>query len=713
MDALVRYSDPGRRSSETSLIQDETSSLSRSAPSASPSLDLTRFNRCGLGPSLVAIQAASSHFATARARQSVEDEPIGASTIEKHTISRIRTLDSTRILQFQEVNITKQKEYANVESERLVTWVSPQSLIPLYSLLVKRTLFVPALKQRNKLPVFGGEMSQPQTTTFASYAYTTTIPNNNPHGDYNFQASTSNVGGSITFDEPIFNTFSSFSNSSQHLNLPQRYNTMHKQPVAYNLYAQEALARDYPPDLKRPLVGPMKSSHAITEEYAKADAVYVAKIARLPQIYSHYRRVLGDGNCGWRAIGYSYFETLQKLGSKDQLEKEIARMVSLSNFIETWCGYQGWPFEDMREEVLNLLRDLAATVHLRPPSDEDSIILQRFNDEEVSNAIIYFFRLLASAWLKANSIAYKDFIPDGLGVDNYSKSLIEPAKTEIEHLGMALLIDVLMKPVGIAIETVYLDRSEGTDVIKHIIRAEDESGIPIYAGVPLIHLLYRPGHYDILYKEWPHALFLRQQQIINGASSLANIQVSCAGVLNCVQDPSPITNFDSSDLSVIAGIPGLSMAPLGNHGFPSTCTPLGDCKPVLSPSYSFDTLVSSPTIPSVSPISTVSAQSSRTPILPLHSGPSKTQLARAVPLTTAEAPARNLSSQFRHSKYEYESDWSDPSPQQSSFQTNTFKNSHYNTAHYNNPNFQPEEWCLDDEERPHAPRRGSARHKSA
>lgn len=98
-------------------------------------------------------------------------------------------------------------------------------------------------------------MFQPQATPSTSYAYTTTIPNNNPHGDYNFQASTSNVesnsGGSITFDEPIFNTFSSFGNLNQHLNLPQRYNnTIHTQPVADNLDAQEALARDYPPDLK-------------------------------------------------------------------------------------------------------------------------------------------------------------------------------------------------------------------------------------------------------------------------------------------------------------------------------------------------------------------------------------------------------------------------------------------------------------------------------
>ncbi|KFY26163.1 hypothetical protein V491_01431 [Pseudogymnoascus sp. VKM F-3775] len=300
---------------------------------------------------------------------------------------------------------------------------------------------------------------------------------------------------------------------------------MHTPPaVADDLDAQEALARDYQPHLKGPLVGPKKSSHAITEEYAKDDSVYVAKTAKLPQTYSHYRPVLGDGNCGWRAICYSYFETLQKLRSKDQLEEEIARMISLTSFIETWCGYQRWLFEDMREEVLNLLRDLAATVHLRPPSDADSIILQRFNDEEVSNAIIYYFRLLASAWLKANSVTYRDFIPDGLGVENYSKNLIEPAKTEIGHLGMTLLIDVLMKPVGIVIEIVYLDRREGAEVNSHIIQPENESGTPIHAGAPIVHLLYRhllyrPGHYNILYKERPNALSLRQQEIIDGTSS--------------------------------------------------------------------------------------------------------------------------------------------------------------------------------------------------
>jgi ubiquitin thioesterase protein OTUB1 len=72
-----------------------------------------------------------------------------------------------------------------------------------------------------------------------------------------------------------------------------------------------------------PLVGEKRSSLEITEEYAKADPIYVAKTMvrcasehmsydqltccqTLPRIYSHYRPVKGDGNCGWRGLSHLY-----------------------------------------------------------------------------------------------------------------------------------------------------------------------------------------------------------------------------------------------------------------------------------------------------------------------------------------------------------------------------------------------------------------------
>jgi len=110
-----------------------------------------------------------------------------------------------------------------------------------------------------------------------------------------------------------------------------------------DLAAQEAAARDYEPHLEvrflppapAPLppdpeltafrghqgepVGEKLPSHVITDEYVKADPTYVAKTMvgpepcppgdrrptltvhqALPQKYSHYRPIQGDGNCGWR-----------------------------------------------------------------------------------------------------------------------------------------------------------------------------------------------------------------------------------------------------------------------------------------------------------------------------------------------------------------------------------------------------------------------------
>lgn len=76
-----------------------------------------------------------------------------------------------------------------------------------------------------------------------------------------------------------------------------------------------------------PRVGDKTPIAAITEEYAKGDPIYVAKtlvsfsshlpfallplgnpidesvlmvVQALPETYSHYRPVKGDGNCGWR-----------------------------------------------------------------------------------------------------------------------------------------------------------------------------------------------------------------------------------------------------------------------------------------------------------------------------------------------------------------------------------------------------------------------------
>jgi hypothetical protein len=139
-------------------------------------------------------------------------------------------------------------------------------------------------------------MFQPQPTPYAAFSSYGPANDQEPdHNAYNFQSAGLGLrsGGPIVFDTPIFNPVSDFRPPS--LSVGQnRYGTMNT-PPSDDMAAQEALARGYQPDLKvrglkwemlamakltcgqGPLVGEKKSSMAITEEYAKADPIFVAK----------------------------------------------------------------------------------------------------------------------------------------------------------------------------------------------------------------------------------------------------------------------------------------------------------------------------------------------------------------------------------------------------------------------------------------------------
>ncbi|KAF9875203.1 hypothetical protein CkaCkLH20_07469 [Colletotrichum karsti] len=464
--------------------------------------------------------------------------------------------------------------------------------------------------------------------------------------------------------------------------------------------AQEAAARDYQPQLEGPLVGDKTTSDAITDEYAKADDVYVAKTIALPQTYSHYRPIQGDGNCGWRAIGFSYFEHLANNGDHDQILGEVARITSLNQYLLNVGGYDRMLFEDMVDETIALLRDLADNISNRQLVQQ--IVMQRFNDQDVSNAIIYHLRLLASSWLKGNSEDYAPFIPGDLGVFGYCAELERP-NVEIEHLGLQLLVQVLLKPVNMVLEIAYLDRSAGSQVNSYRIPNEAMSQDPANLG-PIIYLLYRPDHYDILYKSppnpAPHALNLQ----VNRATSFSHRQE----IMSVTPSLQTYTNMDYSPLAMLPGFggppsglsSGLSSA-LSSLGSPASASPMPDAydappqSPWMPAPYS-DHLQQQPPPQQQQPVPTPRPQPQSTP---------QPQSQQSTP--TSGKPSQPVDYQLRFSHQCWHlsnSGSSQPSmlPSQSSFPepsftTAMFKNSHFNKAHYQNPQFHPEEWTPDDE----------------
>ncbi|KAI9791331.1 MAG: hypothetical protein M1833_001556 [Piccolia ochrophora] len=418
---------------------------------------------------------------------------------------------------------------------------------------------------------------------------------------------------------------------------------MASQPSEEEYANLQKLSTEYEPEVEGPLVGTRQSSDAISTEYANADPIFVRKTAALPQKYSHYRTVKGDGNCGWRALAFGYFETLQRTGDKNRILEEEARLKSLNNLLNN-VGFHEHVYEDFVDETVKLLRTIACSTQ---PNVVDSELLERFNDSEVSNAIITHFRLLTSAWMKTHVEDYQPFILDGT-VDQYCATQIEPYLVEIEHIGMNALIDALVKPAGLAVEILYLDRSAGDEVNSHRFEALASDGAAVYSDAPTMRLLYRPGHYDILYKIED----LPQTQVAFAPSFSAYNSVQGLAL------PSPTT-----DMNLLSAIPGMSYV-----GIPSTgMVPLGLSTNTVSTSgYA------------TSPVS---------PVSPSFPSPSQ-------PLSPA---AETGAGSFRPSKYEYEAEFYPSSTPSMPFQTATFRNSHFNPAHFRNSDFQPELWSPDSD----------------
>ncbi|KAH6868938.1 peptidase C65 Otubain-domain-containing protein [Thelonectria olida] len=401
--------------------------------------------------------------------------------------------------------------------------------------------------------------------------------------------------------------------------------------------AQQAAAKDYQPVLEGLLVGNRTSSDAITHEYAKADPVYVDKTIALPQTYSHYRLIRGDGNCGWRAIGFSYFEKLIESGDQAKVEGEVVRLFGMNQMLSTVGGYMY--FEDWADEMIGLLREVAQ--NMNDPPLAHMVVQERWNDHGVTGGIIYYLRLLAATYLKGNAAAYEPFLTDVGGIQGYCSQSIELVDREIEYLGIVVLVNVLLKPVNFVLEIAYLDRSPGSQVNQY--RFPEEANGQDLANIgPIIYLLYHPGHYDILYRAPPASP-------VPVLAAPVSVQVNrVSGFSHNAEVHRTRTNlgqFSTVDFAALATIPGFNASPA--HTPPT-------------------------------PMSASSAV-----------GPNTTTVA-----TSGLGPQTSLIAL----QLEYEESKNSLPEPTSQVTTTTFKNSVWNRAHYGNPDFHPDEWSPNDEQ---------------
>ncbi|CAG7971395.1 unnamed protein product [Penicillium nalgiovense] len=412
----------------------------------------------------------------------------------------------------------------------------------------------------------------------------------------------------------------------------------------------QKLSNSYQPDVQGPLVSTKQSSHSIALDYSNADPTLATKTNALAITHPECRIMKGDGNCGWRAVAFGYFETLFALRDTLRIETEIRRMKSLTTLLER-VGLSDSIYEifvDATEEVLN--RTHAA---IQNGAQDESFLVDAFNEGYCSDAIITHFRILTSAWMKLNPNRYQAFLP--MPLNQYCSSRIDPVKTEIDEVGLQALIDGVIEGSGFGVEILYLDRSEGDVVTPHQLSSNNPSGATI-------RLLYRPGHYDILYPVEP----LNMAPIVNLQYGMTSdyspwdqaalgfdVNSSLMAIPNLMQDTSfgmgapmsPMPSVSPTPASPFRMSPQQDMyqSPMPTHA-PIPPIPVSPPPQIAPPS-------SAPP-----PMTSLPSRSSDGPQIRLNPLVMKPNLSRSLPVTTP------------------------------------FKNSPYNQAHFQNSDFEPIHW---------------------
>ncbi|XP_064624011.1 ubiquitin thioesterase OTUB1-like [Lineus longissimus] len=214
---------------------------------------------------------------------------------------------------------------------------------------------------------------------------------------------------------------------------------------------------------------------SVLEEQYSSDEAYLLKVRELRTKYTDFRKTRGDGNCFFRAFGFRYLEQLLEDSAECKKFKQRATQCKDDLISLGYSQFTVGDFHDYFMEVLEKVENHCTVEEL----------LEIFRDQANSDYLVVYLRLFVSAYLQKEHEFFSCFMEDGKMVSDFCSQEVEPMNRESDHIHIA----ALTKMVEVPIRVVYMDRM-GTTLTTHDFLDD---------APPKIVLLYRPGHYDILY----------------------------------------------------------------------------------------------------------------------------------------------------------------------------------------------------------------------
>ncbi|RMZ89789.1 hypothetical protein DV736_g2994, partial [Chaetothyriales sp. CBS 134916] len=455
----------------------------------------------------------------------------------------------------------------------------------------------------------------------------------------------------------------------------------------------QKLSDQYQPDLRASATRALLPLTNLVTEYAQADPTYVAKTQALARTCEAYRRIIGDGQC----TVFGYFEILLRSADHGLVIQEQIRIRSYNEMMKS-VGLEVELLEIMFEHTFELFETIRHAIE--SGNLADSVILNALNDTNVSDSIVYHFKAsclerdrgeftnqdtqtMTSAYMAANPDSFQPFLE--MPLHEYRQLRIDPTNQEIDQIGLQALTTGVIAPGGIAVEVLYLDRSAGDQVTPH-------NFAPHIAALATVRLLYRPGHYDLIYQSGP--IYRPRPTIVHAVSGIHTNWISttqddinhCTGLifpnLYYVPDDEYYGHHDSNPPSTPSFLPQPQYSSPGYtpNAYPQPSSyPREDVRshafvpqpPPAQPQYPATSL---PPPPLISPDPAIGIRGHS-----LSSGPTS---------PAGEPQIRFTQYMVNTDRRRHESIPLDPSTSASFAQ---------NRNYYRNSNFEPECWSPDDE----------------
>ncbi|XP_019870023.1 ubiquitin thioesterase otubain-like [Aethina tumida] len=228
-----------------------------------------------------------------------------------------------------------------------------------------------------------------------------------------------------------------------------------------------------------PLVGDLEPVSSLSKEYV-TDNVYLDKVNDLASKYKFIRRTRPDGNCFFRAFSYA---NIERLTDKKEEFNEFYNFAEKSKNTLVELGFQQFTVEDFYDTYMEVLKRIKGK---DTPQEARNELHTLFNEQGFSDYMVVYLRLLTSGQLQKEEDFYGCFIEGHRTVADFCHQEVEPMYKESDHIHIMAACAALNSGVRV----VYMDRGTGKSCTEHDLPE---------GCTPTVHLLYRPGHYDILY----------------------------------------------------------------------------------------------------------------------------------------------------------------------------------------------------------------------